>query len=111
MSSLATVTLSSCLVAISSRIGATMRHGPHHSAQKSTMTGFSDCRTSVSKLASVTFTVAMVTFLGWNFGWGWVGTLWTFGSSRGKTAVAASGVDRLVDGDRRHVDPGVRGDV
>src|SRR6478735_6616317 len=40
--------------AISSRIGATWRHGPHHSAQKSTRTGLSDLRTSASKLSSVT---------------------------------------------------------
>src|ERR1700712_2236938 len=59
MSSLAMVTLSPCLAEISSRIGATMRHGPHHSAQKSTMTGLSDIRTSASKLASVTFLVAL----------------------------------------------------
>ena len=32
-------------LAISSRIGATWRHGPHHSAQKSTRTGLSDLRT------------------------------------------------------------------
>src|SRR6185312_2288260 len=40
--------------AISSSAGAIMRHGPHHSAQKSTTTGASDLMTSVSKLASVT---------------------------------------------------------
>ena len=39
------VILSPCAVAISSRIGATWRHGPHHSAQKSTRTGLSDLRT------------------------------------------------------------------
>src|SRR5690348_17814072 len=30
-----------------------MRHGPHHSAQKSTSTGTSEFRTSLSQLASV----------------------------------------------------------
>ena len=40
--------------AISSTIGATMRHGPHHGAQKSTSTGWSDSMTSAWKLVSVT---------------------------------------------------------
>src|SRR5690606_7667432 len=35
-------------------MGATWRHGPHHSAQKSTSTGLSLLRTSLSKVASVT---------------------------------------------------------
>ena len=48
------VILSPCAVAISSRIGATWRHGPHHSAQKSTRTGLSDLRTCASNSASVT---------------------------------------------------------
>jgi hypothetical protein len=34
--------LSPCSADSSSRIGDTMRHGPHHSAQKSTTTGLSD---------------------------------------------------------------------
>src|ERR1700761_674995 len=41
-------------LAISSTTGATMRHGPHHGAQKSTSTGTSDSRTSAWKLLSVT---------------------------------------------------------
>src|SRR6476469_4161462 len=48
------VTFSPCSAASSSRIGPTWRHGPHHSAQKSTRTGLSDLRTSASKLSSVT---------------------------------------------------------
>src|SRR3954469_5023193 len=40
--------------AISSRTGATTRHGPHHGAQKSTSTGPSASRTSAWKLLSVT---------------------------------------------------------
>src|SRR5207245_9419228 len=36
-----------------SRTGATMRQGPHHSAQKSTTMGPSDVFTSASKLAPV----------------------------------------------------------
>src|SRR6478735_6405903 len=48
------VILSPCVVAISSRIGATCLHGPHHSAQKSTRTGLSDLRTCASNSASVT---------------------------------------------------------
>src|SRR5690606_30737930 len=38
---------------ISSRTGETMRHGPHHSAQKSTRTGPSAWSTSCSQVASV----------------------------------------------------------
>src|SRR3546814_8697504 len=40
-------------LANSSTMGPTMRHGPHHSAQKSTNTGLSDCSTTSSKLLSV----------------------------------------------------------
>src|SRR4051794_37574794 len=40
--------------AILSSTGATAWHGPHHSAQKSTMTGLSLFRTSSSKVAVVT---------------------------------------------------------
>src|SRR5450631_2178024 len=48
------VSLAEFSAAISSRIGATARHGPHHSAQKSTSTGLSLFRTSASNDASVT---------------------------------------------------------
>src|ERR1041384_5582818 len=48
------VILSPWSAAISLRIGSTWRHGPHHSAQKSTRTGLSDLSTVVSKSASVT---------------------------------------------------------
>src|SRR5918997_1934729 len=44
----------------SSRIGETRRHGTHHGAQKSTMTGFSDLRTSLSNVASVTSATAIL---------------------------------------------------
>src|SRR5215203_2902647 len=43
-----------CSSAISSRLGAITRHGPHHGAQKSTRTGFSCSSTSAWKLLSVT---------------------------------------------------------
>src|SRR5206468_2705803 len=59
MLSLATVILSPSSPAISSSAGAIIRHGPHHSAQKSTRTGPSDPRTSEAKLWSVTVLVAM----------------------------------------------------
>src|SRR5207249_720587 len=55
-SSLATFSLSDCSPAISSTIGATMRHGPHHVAQKSTSTGCEADRTSSLKLLSFTAT-------------------------------------------------------
>src|SRR5690349_21616485 len=56
--SLAMVSLSPCSAAMASRAGAICRHGPHHSAQKSTRTGLSLCRTFSSKSASVTVMVA-----------------------------------------------------
>jgi hypothetical protein len=37
-------------------MGPTERHGPHQGAQKSTRTGSADPSTSLSKVASVTFT-------------------------------------------------------
>ena len=45
---------------ISSKIGPICLHGPHHSAQKSTIVGFWDFITSVSKLSSVTFFVGII---------------------------------------------------
>src|SRR5215210_9033900 len=57
MLSLAMVSLSPCSAAISSRTGATILQGPHHSAQKSTSTGLSLPSTSLAKLVSVTVTV------------------------------------------------------
>src|SRR3712207_2024642 len=57
MLSLAIVSLSPCSEAISSSTGATILHGPHHSAQKSTSTGLSLPSTSSEKVASVTVTV------------------------------------------------------
>src|SRR6185369_5866229 len=59
MLSLAIVTLSPSSPDISSRAGAIIRQGPHHSAQKSTSTGRSAPRTSDAKLWSVTVLVAM----------------------------------------------------
>src|SRR5260370_41598850 len=60
MSSLATVILSPYSFATSSNTGANILHGPHHSAQKSTSTGFADCSTSLSKVASETCLIAAV---------------------------------------------------
>jgi len=50
--SLETVSLPDCSVAISSRIGAIILQGPHHSAQKSTMTGSLAAPICSSKVAS-----------------------------------------------------------
>src|SRR5262245_27605998 len=44
--------------AISSSAGPICLHGPHHSAQKSTSTGWPDFSTSASKLSSETLVVA-----------------------------------------------------
>src|SRR2546423_2128946 len=56
VSSLASTTSPSRAAAAFSRIGVRVRHGPHHSAQKSTTTGVVRERstTSCSKVASVT---------------------------------------------------------
>src|SRR5665213_1789065 len=54
MFSLAMVTLSPSSADSSSRAGAIMRQGPHHSAQKSTRTGFLESRTSAWNEASDT---------------------------------------------------------
>ena len=54
MLSLTTFSSSARSCAISSTTGATIRHGPHHGAQKSTSTGTSDSMTSAWKLLSVT---------------------------------------------------------
>src|SRR3954449_1246523 len=54
MLTFATVTLPSISVANSSRKGAIILHGPHHSAQKSTSTGSLARSTTLSKLLSLT---------------------------------------------------------
>src|SRR5579863_185269 len=46
-----------------STIGPSMRHGPHHGAQKSTRTGWLLCNTSASKLVCVTSANALMSFL------------------------------------------------
>src|SRR5436305_6501301 len=53
-------------LAISSTTGATIRHGPHHGAQKSTRTGTSDSMTSAGKLLWVTSgTVPAISWAPW----------------------------------------------
>src|SRR5689334_2410352 len=37
-------------------VGPSILHGPHHSAQKSTITGTGDCKTSLSKVLSLRLT-------------------------------------------------------
>src|SRR5215203_7134436 len=51
---------------ISSRIGEMRRHGTHQGAQKSTITGLSERRTSLSKVASVTSATAILSNLRWS---------------------------------------------
>src|SRR5687768_88986 len=63
MLSLTTRSLSLYSVAIVSRIGAIILQGPHHSAQKSSSTGWADFTTSCSKAASVVCTISPVTFV------------------------------------------------
>src|ERR1043165_4514145 len=57
MLSLAILTLPSYSAASSSRMGATILQGPHHSAQKSTNTGTGDFKTSSPKFPSVRVTI------------------------------------------------------
>src|SRR6266498_3810147 len=57
MLTLPTFTFPSYSLASSSRIGAIILQGPHHSAQKSTNTGVDALSTSCSKLASVRMTI------------------------------------------------------
>src|SRR4029078_5381149 len=57
MLSFATLMRSLYSLAISSRIGAIILQGPHHSAQKSRSTGFSDLSTSWENVASVVCTM------------------------------------------------------
>src|SRR6266849_7386073 len=52
--SFTTAAFSEYCSAIASSVGASIRQGPHHAAQKSTNTGFSDSRTSCSKELSLT---------------------------------------------------------
>src|SRR5512135_3899927 len=54
MSIFTTLTLSPSSPLICSTMGAIMRHGPHHVAQKSTRTGTLDFRTELSNSTSVT---------------------------------------------------------
>src|ERR1022692_2289357 len=61
---LATFTRPDCSVAISSSTGASILQGPHHSAQKSTSTGWVDFSTSASKFAPL---ISMVGFIFLNF--------------------------------------------
>src|SRR5713101_2796558 len=67
--SLTIFTLSPREPAISSSAGAIIRHGPHHSAQKSTTTGPVAFNTSDSKVVSDTLSTAMEsTSLSWSRG-------------------------------------------
>src|SRR5262249_48320527 len=59
-SSLATVSAPAFSPAISSSTGATILHGPHHVAQKSTRTGVLLESTSLENESSVTLTVLLV---------------------------------------------------
>src|SRR5690606_30234560 len=66
MLTLATITWSPFSAASSSRNGAIILHGPHHSAQKSTTTGTGDLSTSASNESSlVVMTVMLVTPRRW----------------------------------------------
>src|SRR4051812_49201308 len=53
--------------AIRSSTGAIAWHGPHHSAQKSTITGLSLCSTSCSKVVSVTAVIVLLSLFASSF--------------------------------------------
>src|SRR5690606_2208110 len=57
----ATVRRSAYSFAASSKSGAIILHGPHHSAQKSSSTGLSAFKTSASKLLSLVWTMLSLT--------------------------------------------------
>src|SRR5687767_13204428 len=59
-STLTTSTLPSYFAASFSISGATILHGPHQAAQKSTTVGRSDLRTSSSKFASVAILISAI---------------------------------------------------
>src|SRR5690606_33181796 len=66
MSTFTTLALPAYSAASWSRAGAIILQGPHHCAQKSTSTGSSDCRTALSKSASVAWiTVSFMGSPGW----------------------------------------------
>src|SRR5688500_12816161 len=60
--SLPTFTFPACSVAISSSTGAIILHGPHHSAQKSTMTGSDEAL--ISSVNDVSLSVRMAPAIG-----------------------------------------------
>src|SRR4030095_14021473 len=65
MWSFATVSLPWYVLATSSSTGANILQGPHHSAQKSTRTGFEDLRTSWSKeLSDTCLIISLMVFPG-----------------------------------------------
>src|SRR3954470_16988192 len=100
MLSLAMVSLSACSAAISSSTGATILHGPHHSAQKSTRTGLSLPRTSLAKLASVTVTVFLPAMDVAPSRGGWWGSALVEGLGEPALGVDRGGGTRAGRGDR-----------
>src|ERR1035438_2649890 len=61
--SLPILTLPAYSSARMSMVGPSILHGPHHSAQKSTITGTFDCKTSLSKLLSLNVTTFLPAML------------------------------------------------
>src|SRR5437899_3089643 len=69
--SLPTLALPAYSDAMVSMVGPIWRHGPHHSAQKSTSTGSGDLSTSLSNAASVKINVLLPAILNPQFYWIW----------------------------------------
>lgn len=88
-------TLPAYCFAISSIIGAIMRHGPHHGAQKSTNTGVSQFNTSSVHVASVTALATAETSMQ-QAQWSWVRPLWDSSTSQ---TVTVNGVTMLWSSD------------
>src|SRR6476619_6576937 len=74
-------------------MGATARHGPHHVAQKSTITGFAFLRTSCSNVASV---VTLVAPMRVPSGYGLSGSEASGGGRQARLEVGRGLVHRLV---------------
>src|SRR5262245_40630759 len=64
MSTVATLSLPTFSSAIASTIGASLLHGPHHVAPKSTSTGWSDLTTSASTLPSFSWMTVLLVAMG-----------------------------------------------
>src|SRR5687768_5004238 len=90
-------------MAISSKAGASILQGPHHSAQKSTRTGTGDLSTSVSKLPSPTSIVAFIIPLRVWLNSVTAFSLWSIGHASHQLALMPAAAKRLDELHCRHL--------